>query len=97
MQVEALVGGYNLTEAQMRQIMQVMESEMSLGLSRKSEDRKKSSLQMENTFVHQTIDGTGKLREFSLVKQQLFLFWETTQKKVAMWTRLERISTGIEY
>ena len=60
MQVEEIVGGFNITEDQMTQIMRVMESEMSLGLSRKAEDRKKSSLQMENTFVHQTMDGTGK-------------------------------------
>ena len=60
MQVEEIVGGFNMTEDQMTQIMRVMESEMSLGLSRKAEDRKKSSLQMENTFVHQTMDGTGK-------------------------------------
>ena len=49
-----------MTEDQMTLIMRVMESEMSLGLSCKAEDRKKSSLQMENTFVHQTMDGTGK-------------------------------------
>jgi len=39
--------------------MSVMETEMRLGLSRNPEDRKKSSLQMENTFVHETINGTG--------------------------------------
>ena len=60
MKVEEIVGGFNMTEDQMTQIMRVMESEMSLGLSRKAEDREKSSLQMENTFVHQTMDGTGK-------------------------------------
>ena len=60
MKVEDIVEGFNMTEDQMTQIMRVMESEMSLGLSRKAEERKKSSLQMENTFVHQTMDGSGK-------------------------------------
>ena len=54
-----MVDGFFLSEDQMNQIMAVMESEMKLGLSRNPEDRKKSSLQMENTFVHETMDGTG--------------------------------------
>lgn len=54
-----MMDGFFLTEDQMNEIMCVMESEMKLGLSRNPEDRKKSSLQMENTFVHETMDGTG--------------------------------------
>jgi len=54
-----MVDGFHLSEQTMRQIMSVMESEMRLGLSNSPAERKTSSLQMENTFVHQTIDGTG--------------------------------------
>ncbi|XP_067951124.1 hexokinase-4-like isoform X2 [Watersipora subatra] len=56
--VKEEVDKFMLNEEQMNSIMAVMESEMKLGLSRHKEDREKSSLQMENTFVHQTIDGT---------------------------------------
>ena len=58
-QVHEIVDKFKLDEKDMNSIMNVLESEMRLGLSRNEQDRKKSSLQMENTFVHQTIDGTG--------------------------------------
>ena len=58
-QVNEIVDKFKLDEKDMNSIMNVLESEMRLGLSRNEQDRKKSSLQMENTFVHQTIDGTG--------------------------------------
>ncbi|KAF6024257.1 hypothetical protein EB796_017444 [Bugula neritina] len=56
--VRDVLGQFFLTQTTMEQIMLVMETEMRLGLSRNPEDRKKSSLQMENTFVHETINGT---------------------------------------
>ena len=41
-------------------MMEVMEAEMKLGLSKDKAQRKQSSLQMENTFVRDLLDGTGE-------------------------------------
>ena len=41
-------------------VMDVLQKEMKLGLSRHEADRKQTSLQMENTYVRYLLDGKGK-------------------------------------
>ena len=58
-QVNEIVDKFKLDEKDMNSIMNVLESEIRLGLSRNEQDRKKSSLLMARSFVHQTMNGTG--------------------------------------
>ncbi|XP_074651833.1 hexokinase-1-like [Tubulanus polymorphus] len=48
----------NLNDETLNRMMRVMEEEMKNGLSRDEKTRKQSSLQMENTYVRDVLDGT---------------------------------------
>ena len=59
MQIKSIVDPLVLTESMVQSVMNVLQKEMKLGLSRHEADRKQTSLQMENTFVRYLLDGKG--------------------------------------
>ena len=59
-QVKAIVDPLMLTDDQIQQVMQTLQKEMWLGLSKDAEKRKQTSLQMENTYVRSLLDGKGE-------------------------------------
>ena len=59
-QVRAVVDQLMLTEGQVRKVMSTLEAEMWDGLSQDQGRRKKTSLQMENTYVRSLLNGKGK-------------------------------------
>ena len=48
-----------LTEAQFRDVMRIFEQEMEQGLSSDADERNKSSLQMEITYIRSLLNGKG--------------------------------------
>jgi len=48
-----------LTDEQVRRVMETLEREMQMGLNRDVTQRKKTSLQMENTYVPELLNGKG--------------------------------------
>lgn len=54
-----VVDRFLLTDEQVRRVMDTLEREMKMGLSRDVEQRKKTSLQMENTYVPELLNGRG--------------------------------------
>ena len=60
LQCEDIVKSLTLSDDQVSRVMETLQSEMWLGLSRDPEKQKMTSLQMENTYVRSLLDGTGK-------------------------------------
>ncbi len=55
-----------LTDGQVRQVMDTLYQEMWQGLSRDPERRKATSLQMENTYVRDLLNGKGSDEKIQL-------------------------------
>lgn len=59
LKIKGIVDPFMLTDAQESRVMDVLQSEMWLGMSRDPERRKLTSLQMENTYVRELLNGRG--------------------------------------